>query len=51
MTDFARIGREQLPNRRTSLTVRAEGTGQSYHLTIGFLGDGRVLEVFARAAG
>lgn len=51
MTEFTRIGRERLPDRRPSITVCAEGIGCSFSVTLGFANDGRVLEIFARAVG
>ena len=51
MTEFTRIGRERLPNRRTSLTKLAEYNGRAFHISAGFSADGHILEIFARDAG
>ena len=51
MTDFARIGRERLAQRRPNATRACEWGGAVLHVTVGYSADVRVLEVFARDSG
>ncbi len=42
-------GRERLPNRRKCLTLEFQHTGQTFRLSTGYFGDGRLAEVFFSA--
>ncbi len=54
MTTATTTTRERLPNRRRSITDSFHwppDTGARIHLSAGFTGDGRILEVFVRGGG
>jgi ribonucleoside-diphosphate reductase alpha chain len=41
--------RERLPNRRKCLTLEFQHAGQTFRLSTGYFGDGRLAEVFLSA--